>query len=102
MKHETPDHTAKTVVPDADTIDQVRELLFGDHKRSGERSDKELHKRIDDFVAATEARFSEVERRISDVAREAMHSQASAIDEIGEAISQLGATVRRMSGARKV
>lgn len=89
----------------ARTIEQVRELLFGETKRASEASlnalDAKVDAQIDALTAAMNARFSEVETRLADLAREAERAQATAIDDIGSAIAQLGASIRNMSGVRK-
>ena len=85
----------------AAAIDQVRELLFGETKRSTEKDLKALEDRVEALTANMMARFSEIEARISEVQKDADTSQAHMVDEIGAAISQLGASIRNMSGARK-
>ncbi len=81
-------------------IDQVRELLFGETKRTTEQGLKALEERLEALTATMEARFSEVESRMAQAQSDAERSQASAIDDIGAAIAQLGANIRNMSGAR--
>jgi len=85
----------------AGVIDQVRELLFGETKRSTEQGLHSLEAKVDALTATMNERFSEVESRLADLAREGERSQAAAIDDIGSAIAQLGASIRNMSGARK-
>ncbi len=85
----------------AGVIDQVRELLFGEAKRSTEQGLRALEDRVEALTAAMQAQFSEVESRVADLARETERSQASAIDDIGSAIAHLGSTIRNMSGTRK-
>ncbi len=89
----------------ARTIEQVRELLFGETKRASEASlnalDAKVDAKIDALTATMNARFSEVETRLADLAREAERAQATTIDDIGSAIAQLGASIRNMSGVRK-
>ncbi len=86
---------------DPAVIDQVRELLFGETKRSTEHGLGALDAKIDALTAAMQQRFSEVESRIAELARDTERAQAHAIDEIGSAITQLGASIRNMSGVRK-
>jgi hypothetical protein len=85
----------------AGVIDQVRELLFGETKRTTEQGIKALEDKLDALAATMHARFSEMETRASEAQRDAENSQASAIDDIGSAIAQLGASIRNMSGVRK-
>jgi hypothetical protein len=84
----------------AGVIDQVRELLFGETKRTTEQGLKALEERLEALTATMEARFSEMESRMAQAQSDAERSQASAIDDIGAAIAQLGASIRNMSGAR--
>jgi hypothetical protein len=85
----------------AGVIDQVRELLFGETKRSTEQNLSGLEQKMEAMRASMLERFSEVESRIAELTRETERAQAAAIDDIGSAISQLGATIRNMSGGRK-
>lgn len=82
-------------------IEQVRELLFGETKRSSEHGLKALEDKVEALTALMHARFSEMEGRVADVGQEAERAQASAFDEIGGAIAHLGATIRNMGGARR-
>ncbi len=85
----------------AGVIEQVRELLFGEAKRTTEQGLKALEDRLEALSATMNARFAEIESRMAANQSEAEHSQAGAIDDIGAAIAQLGANIRNMSGARK-
>jgi predicted metal-dependent TIM-barrel fold hydrolase len=98
---EAPAHAHANGSDPAGVIDQVRELLFGEAKRSTEHGLGALEARIGALTATMEERFSEVESRLAELARDTERAQATAIDEIGSAISQLGATIRNMSGPRK-
>lgn len=82
-------------------IDQVRELLFGEAKRSTEQNLQGLDQKVEAMRASMLERFAEVENRIAELTRETERAQAAAIDDIGSAIAQLGASIRNMSGARK-
>lgn len=100
------DNVANGALPESShdsqgVIDQVRELLFGETKRTTEHGLRALEDKVEALTATMMARFSEVEGRMSDLNQEGERSQAAAIDEIGSAISQLGASIRNMSGARK-
>lgn len=85
----------------AGVIDQVRELLFGETKRSTDQELKALDAKLDALTATMHARFSEVEALVAKVQDDAQRAQAGAIDDIGSAISQLGASIRAMSGLAK-
>lgn len=81
-------------------IDQVRELLFGETRRSTEKELAELDAKLDALAATMQARFSEMETLVAKVQSDAERSQAKAIDDIGAAISRLGADIRAMSGVK--
>lgn len=82
-------------------MDQVREILFGENRRSTEKALQALDKKVDDLAANLSTRLSEIMALITEVQSNAERSTASAIDEIGVAISQLSSTIRNASAARK-
>jgi len=82
-----------------DPMEQVRELLFGETKRSAERNVQSLDAKLEALRADFLARFSDLEARLVDLARETERERAASIDAIGGAIAQLGATVQGMSSA---
>ena len=104
--HQAPAHVAAATAPVAngadrrEDMDTVREILFGESKRTTEKAIKALDAKVDDLTKMMLDRFGEVMALIADVQKHAETSQASAIDEIGDAISQLSATIRN-SVARK-
>ena len=81
---------------DANTIDQVRELLFGGEKRSTDQRFRDLDDRIEALRADMLARFSMLETRLSDTERALDHQHNVAVDEIGVAIGELGNRVRKL------
>jgi len=87
----------------AGVIDQVRELLFGETKRSTEKDlaalDAKLEAKVEALTATMNARFSELETRVAEVQSEAERARAKAVDDIGAAVARLGADIRAMSGA---
>ena len=82
-------------------IEQVRELLFGETKRTTEQGLKTIEDKLAALTATMEARFSELETRLTELRSDSEHAQESAIDGIGEAIAHLGANIREMSAKRK-
>src|SRR5947209_18501946 len=54
----------------AAVIEQVRELLFGDHRRATEGTMKGLEDRLAALTATLEARFSDLERRLHERSEE--------------------------------
>ena len=85
----------------APTIDQVRELLFGDANRTIDARLEALSKKVDKQYSEIMDRFSQLEARLVAMQSESEERRLSSIEDIGEAITKLGATVRNMSTARK-
>ena len=82
------------------TIDQVRELLFGHEKRTTDTRlrdlDSKMEARLEALHKEMTARFNSVENMLAELARDTENRRLSAISDIGAAISQLGATVQKM------
>ncbi len=74
-----------------DPIEQVRELLFGEAKRTTEQNFHALDEKLEAMRADFLARFAALESRLVDLSRETEHNQSASIDAIGSAIAQLGA-----------
>jgi len=89
----------------ADTIIQVRELLFGAEKRATDsrfaQLDAKLEKLIEDMRADMTQKFSELELRVETLARDVEDRRLTSIDDIGAAISGLGATIRNLGASAK-
>jgi hypothetical protein len=80
----------------ASVIEQVRELLFGDHRRSTEGSLKGLEDRIAALTATMEARFADLERRLHEQKTESDHARDSGVEAIGSAIAELGDKIKSL------
>ena len=78
----------------ATVIEQVRELLFGDHRRTTEGSVKGIEDRIAALTATMEARFADIERRLHEMKTETDHARESGVTAIGAAISELGDKIK--------
>ncbi len=87
--------------PTVDPMEQVRELLFGEAKRTAEQNFQALDEKIEAMRADFLARFAELESRLVDLARDTEQNQAASVNAIGSAIAQLGATVQNLSVRRK-
>ncbi|MBV1707303.1 MAG: hypothetical protein KGQ37_08870 [Hyphomicrobiales bacterium] len=85
----------------ADTIEQVRELLFGHEKRSAEQRDHEINERINVLNADMLERIAMLESRLVETERalEAQHN--TALENISAAISELGTRVGQMVTHRR-
>jgi hypothetical protein len=90
---------------EADTINQVRELLFGADKRATDtrfgQFDDKLEKLAADLRADLAAKFADLESRIETLARDVEHKRLTSVDDIGAAIANLGAAVRNMGASGK-
>lgn len=84
----------------AQTINQVRELLFGESNRAFGQRTNELDAKIDRLAAEMNERFNQVERRISELEAHVEERHLAAIADIGDAIVQLGTSVRSMGAPR--
>jgi hypothetical protein len=82
-------------------MEQVRELLFGEARRSTEQNFASLDAKLEAMRADFLARLAALESRLADVAAETEKNSAASVDAIGAAISQLGATVQNLSVRRK-
>lgn len=78
----------------AAVIEQVRELLFGEHRRTTEGSLKGLEDRLAALTATIEARFADLERRLQDSRTEMDHAHATNVEAIGAALTELGGRIK--------
>ena len=82
------------------TIDQVRELLFGETHRSNEQQHRDIETSIEALRRDMLERFSMLETRMADMERETERRHATAIDGIGAALTDLGAHIRKLAEPR--
>ena len=78
----------------AAVVEQVRELLFGDHRRATEGSLKSLEDKLAALTATIEARFADLERRLSETRAEADHAHEGKVEAIGAAFAELGERIK--------
>jgi hypothetical protein len=78
----------------ASVIVQVRELLFGDHRRATEGSLKGLDEKLAALTATVEARFADLERRLDEARAQTDHARESGVEAIGAAIAELGDKIK--------
>ncbi|QGM46302.1 hypothetical protein [Methylocystis heyeri] len=89
------------VAPAHDPMEQVRELLFGESKRSTEQNLQALDEKLEAMRADLLARLSALENQLIQLARDTEDNRAASIHAVGSAIAQLGATVQNLSAQRK-
>lgn len=84
----------------ADTIEQVRELLFGQQVRRTEQTFTdvrgELKASIDELRAEMRQHVDMLSNRLMDLERTTENRRLETITEIGQAISDLGARIQGM------
>ncbi|MDE2577577.1 MAG: hypothetical protein KGL46_02110 [Hyphomicrobiales bacterium] len=78
----------------AGAMDQVRELLFGEAKRTTEARLDDIDRKIEMLRDDLAARFASLEARLSDQGKDTDRKHAQSIDDIGHAIAQLGETIK--------
>ena len=83
------------------TIEQVRELLFGEKHRSNEQQHRDIEASIESLRRDMLERFAMLESRVADLDREVEARHASTIDGIGLALADLGAHVRKLAEPRR-
>jgi hypothetical protein len=81
----------------ASVILQVRELLFGDHRRSTEGSLKGLEEKLAALTATVEARFADLERKLVEAKEQTDHARVSGVEAIGAAIAELGDKIKGLA-----
>jgi hypothetical protein len=85
---------AEPATDPASVIEQVRELLFGDHRRATEGSLKGLEEKLAALTATVEARFADLERRLDEARAQTDHARESGVEAIGAAIAELGDKIK--------
>lgn len=86
---------------ESETIDQVRELLFGATKRSTEARLDDIDRQIALLRDDLAARFASLEARLAEQGRDTDAKQNRSIDNIGQAIAELGATIKALGTGGK-
>ncbi len=82
-------------------IDQVRELLFGETKRTTESRLDEIDRQIALLRDDMSARFASLEAMLAQQGRDTDSKHNQSIDNIGQAIADLGATIRSLGAGGK-
>jgi hypothetical protein len=82
-------------------IEQVRELLFGETKRSTESRLDDIDRKIEMLRDDLAARFATLEARLVDQGRNTETKHNQSIDNIGQAIAELGATIKALGTGGK-
>ena len=83
-----------------ETILQVRELLFGEDKRTTERRLADLDAKIDQLRADMSDRLTSLENLIAQLSADTEKRRLASVRDIGAAIADIGASVQKMGAAR--
>ena len=78
-------------------MDQVRELLFGDHQRQSEGRFQLIEGRIRELELSLHRRLDALQARLDALGAEVDANQRTAYDEIARGIDDLGQRIRRIS-----
>jgi predicted phage gp36 major capsid-like protein len=94
-----------TVLPAAaeaerNALDQVRELLFGETRRSSDQRHDDLNAHLEAIADEFRARFDKLEASVEALARDTEQRRLGAIETIGSAIADLGAHIRKLGTPR--
>ncbi len=79
------------------TIDQVRELLFGQTQRSNEARTQELNQSIEALRREMLERFAAMDQRIEELTQATTKRHLGTVEAIGSAISALGAQISKLA-----
>ena len=85
-----------SVMSENETINQVRELLFGGEKRSTDQRFRDADDKLEALRADMLARFSMLESQLAETHRQLDNQHNAAVDEIAAAITDMGARVRKL------
>ncbi len=78
-------------------MDQVRELLFGDHKRLQDMQIAALEARLQELQATFSRRIEELELKLAQLSGETRSAQQSAFAELAQNVGELGERIRAIS-----
>lgn len=81
-------------------IDQVRELLFGETRRTTDHRLEDVNTKLDALAAELRARFDKLEAALAALTREAESRRLQGIEQIGGALADLGAHIKKLGAAR--
>lgn len=84
-----------------DAMEQVRDLLFGETRRTTEQHLRAIDEKIEALRADLLARMGDLECRLVELSRETEQTQAASVNAIGSGLAQLGATIQNMNLRQK-
>jgi predicted phage gp36 major capsid-like protein len=104
-RDETKHSDTGAAIPDASeaertALDQVRELLFGDTRRSTDQRHDDLTAHVESIADELRARFDKLEATVDVLARDTEQRRLQGIEAIGSAIADLGAHIKKLGSPR--
>lgn len=81
----------------ANTIDKVRELLYGDAMRSQERRHDDLRESVTDLEQRMVQRFNDLQKSIDALALSLRMEQSNAVRAIGGAVTEMGRQISALA-----
>ena len=96
-------HDAAAPAPseaERNAIDQVRELLFGETRRSADHRMEDFNTKVDALAAELRARFDKLEAALAALTRDAESRRLQGIEQIGGALADLGAHIKKLGAPR--
>lgn len=81
----------------ANTIDKVRELLYGDAMRSQERRHDDLREAVTDLEQRMVQRFNDIQKSIDALALSLRMEQSNSVRAIGSAVTEMGRQISALA-----
>lgn len=82
--------------PSEGTIDQVRELLFGETQRQNDTRAEDLQKMVDALEAKLSRRLDQLEARLTALAQAGDDDRRKSLADVGQALSVLGKQINKL------
>jgi hypothetical protein len=95
-----PNHAPAPSEAERNAIDQVRELLFGETRRTTDHRLEDLNTKVDALAAEFRARFDKMETVIAALTRDTEARRLQGIEQIGGALADLGAHIKKLGAPR--
>lgn len=82
--------------PADEKMEQIRDLLFGEHQRQSEQRIAELETRIRELETTISHRLDALQARFDALAGETQAERRSAFDELARGVHELGERIRQI------
>lgn len=96
--HSHGEHDTEAAAADPNAvIEQVRELLFGEHRRASEAAMKSLEDRFVALTATMEARLGDLQRQLEELKSTTDHAAGHHAEALGASLVELGEKIRALA-----